>query len=312
MTKADVAEAADTNQPPTPDKGRRLPRGIPFFAIIAVAVLALLAGGAGGAYQGKLSEVQKNDNSSYLPASAESTKAGNEAAQFNTSQLIPGFLVFHRESGLTAADKQAITSVYTSLPQQAGVDAQAITPPTFSKDGTTASIYVPLIAKQNGVAVSGDQLADHENAIIDNAKKVAPDGLLVYPAGAGGLLVAFIGAFAGLDGTLLLTAGGIVILILLLVYRSPVLWFFPLFSAVLALGLSSMVIYYLAKNERADADRTESGHPLRPGPRRRDRLRPAADLPISGGVAQLRPSVRRDDQGLEGVGARPSSRPAPP
>ena len=55
--------------------------------------------------------------------------------------------------------------------------------------------------------------------------------------------MAFIGAFAGLDGTLLLTAGGIVIIILQLVYRSPVLWFFPLFSAVLALGLSSMVIF---------------------------------------------------------------------
>ena len=61
--------------------------------------------------------------------------------------------------------------------------------------------------------------------------------------------VAFIGAFAGLDGTLLLTAGGIVIVILLLVYRSPVLWFFPPFSAALVLGLSSMVNYFLAKND---------------------------------------------------------------
>lgn len=40
-----------------------------------------------------------------------------------------------------------------------------------------------------------------------------------------------------------------VVLILLVVYRSPVLWFFPLFSALLALGLASMVIYFLAKAE---------------------------------------------------------------
>ena len=40
-----------------------------------------------------------------------------------------------------------------------------------------------------------------------------------------------------------------VIIILLFVYRSPVLWIFPILSAVLALGLSSIVIYFLAKND---------------------------------------------------------------
>src|SRR6185437_8487072 len=72
--------------------------------------------------------------------------------------------------------------------------------------------------------------------------------LAIHSAGAGGLLVAFIDAFSGLDGALLLSAGLVVIVILLVVYRSPVLWFFPLFSAVLALGTASMVIYALAKS----------------------------------------------------------------
>ncbi len=245
MTQTDEVEAAE---PAAPDTKRRLPRGFPFFAIIAVAVLALLAGGAGGSFQGKLSEVQKTDNSSYLPGSAESTRAANEAAQFNTSQSIPGFMVFHRESGLTSTDKQFVEAFATTLPTLTGVDTQALLAPAYSADGTAASVYTPLIAKNNGVAVSGDVLAANENAIIAAAQKDAPEGLQVYPAGPAGLLTAFIGAFAGLDGTLLLAAGGIVIVILLLVYRSPVLWFFPLFSAVLALGLSSMVIYFLAKN----------------------------------------------------------------
>ncbi len=245
MTQTEQVDAAD---PAVPDPKQRLPRGFPFFAIIAVAVLALLAGLSGGAYQGKLSEVQKNDNSAYLPGSAESTQASTEAEKFNTSQSIPGFMVFHRDSGLTAADKQAVESFYATLPKLTGVDTQAITPPTFSKDGTTASVYTPLIAKQDGVAVSGDVLSTNENAVIAAAQKGAPAGLQVYPAGPAGLLTAFISAFAGLDGTLLITAGLIVIVILLLVYRSPVLWFFPIFSAVLALGLSSMVIYFLAKN----------------------------------------------------------------
>lgn len=242
MTKADQVERVEA----TP---RRLPRGIPFFAIIAVGVLAFLAGGAGSSYQGKLSQVQKNDNSAYLPASAESTKVSDEAAKFSTSQSIPGFLVFQRDGGLTAADKTAITAVFARVSGAKGVDAQAVTPVTYSADGTAASIYVPLIAKQDGVAVTGDVLASTETDLVDEALQGLPDGLRIYPAGPGGLLVAFISAFGGLDGTLLLAAGGVVILILLLVYRSPVLWFFPLFSAVLALGLSSMVIYFLAKHD---------------------------------------------------------------
>jgi len=246
---AEIHTAPDSTPPPAPTPEPRLPRGVPFFAVIAVAVLVLLVGGAGGAYQGKLSEVQKNDNSSFLPASAESTRASAEAAAFNPAQLIPGFVVFHRDSGLTEQDKQAVADLLSQVSNLPGVDAQALTAPTFSSDDTAAAIYVPLIAKQNGIAVAGTDLADHENAVIAAAQAGAPPGLQVYPAGAGGLLVAFIGAFAGLDSTLLLTAGGIVIIILLLVYRSPVLWFFPLFSAVLALGLSSMVIYFLAKND---------------------------------------------------------------
>jgi RND superfamily putative drug exporter len=237
---ASISEAAA--QP-----SRRMTRGIPFFAIIAVAVLAFLGGGFGSSYQGKLSEVQKNDNSSYLPASAESTRASNIAAEFSKTQSLPGFLVFQRTSGLTPADRSAIAAAYAIASTAPGVNSQAAIPPVFSSDGTAASIYVPLTAKSNGVAVSGDKLSTAETDLVAKVQKSIPAGLQMYPAGPGGLLVAFISAFGGLDGTLLLAAGGIVILILLLVYRSPVLWFFPLFSAVLALGLSAMVIYFLAK-----------------------------------------------------------------
>ena len=234
---------------PAAKKEPRLPRGIPFFALIAVAIAVFLAGGVGGSFQGKLSEVQKNDNSAYLPASAESTKVANEAAKFSTSQSLPGFLVFQRDSGLTAEDKTAIEAVFAKAGTAKGIDTQALTHVTYSTDGTAASIYVPLIAKQNGVSLTGNDLSSAETGLLDSAKQGLPAGLKLYPAGPGGLLVAIISAFGGLDSQLLLAAGGVVILILLLVYRSPVLWFFPLFSAVLALGLSSMVIYFLAKHD---------------------------------------------------------------
>ena len=246
MTSTDVS----TNGKPGPDTGARRPRrGFPFFAIIAVAVLAFLAGGFGGSFQGKLGDVQKNDNSSFLPASAESTEAAEEAAKFSTSQNLPGFVVYVRESGLTDEDKAAIAANSTAIAAIPGVDATALTPPTFSDDGTAAAQFVPLVTVVDGADVKGDDLVATAEAVAAAAQQGVPDGLSVYPAGPAGLLTALIDAFGGLDGALLLTAAGIVILILLLVYRSPVLWFFPLLCAGLALGLSAMIVYVLADND---------------------------------------------------------------
>ena len=60
-----------------------------------------LVGGFGGSYQGRLGDVQKNDNAAYLPATAESTRVSNEQEQFSPVQTIPGFLVYQRAGGLT-------------------------------------------------------------------------------------------------------------------------------------------------------------------------------------------------------------------
>ncbi|MEO8749789.1 MAG: MMPL family transporter [Allobranchiibius sp.] len=242
MTQTTSTEA------PEQSKGRRMPRGVPFFAIIAVAIMAFLAGGFGGSYQGKLSEVQKNDNASYLPGSAESTKVSDESARFVTVENLPGFVVVHHDRGLTEEDKAGVGQAFAAIKALPGIDTKALTPPKLSADGTAAAIYVPLVAKDNGTSVAGDKLASTEKDVLAAAKQALPAGTEVYPAGPGGLLIAFIDAFGGLDGALLGAAFGVVILILLVVYRSPVLWFFPLFSAVLALGLSSVIIYYLAKN----------------------------------------------------------------
>jgi len=241
-------EAQDVH-PQDTVKQRRMPRGVPVFAIIAVAVLAFLAGGVGGGYQGKLGEVQKNDNASYLPGSAESTKVGAESAEFLKVETLPGFVVYHRDNGLTEADKADVVKAVAAIKAVPAIDKDAVTGPQYSADGTAASVYVPLVAKENGASVHGDKLASTEQDVLTAAKQALPTGLAAHPAGPGGLLVAFIDAFKGLDGALLGAAFGVVILILLVVYRSPVLWFFPLLSAVLALGLSSMLIYFLARSE---------------------------------------------------------------
>jgi RND superfamily putative drug exporter len=213
-----------------------------------VGILMFLLGLAGGSYQGKLASVQKNDNSAFLPASAESTKAQNESDRFNPTSTIPGFLVYERAGGLTAQDRAKIAGDLAAVRKIDGVDATQILGVQFSKDGTAASISVPLVAKRGKVSVNGVDLSNIEKKVQAIGARGNPPGLAEHTAGAGGLLVALIDSFQGIDGKLLGIAGLVVIILLLFVYRSPVLWFFPLLSAVLALGLSSLFIYFLAKN----------------------------------------------------------------
>ncbi|MGI8752405.1 MAG: MMPL family transporter [Acidimicrobiales bacterium] len=225
---------------------RRWPRGAVVVGLLGIAWF--LFGAVGGSYQSKLSTVQKNDNAAYLPSSAESTKVDTESQQFQDIQTIPGFLVYQRLGGLTPADRSKISSDAAALAALPGVAGDQVKAPVYASSGATANVAVPLVAKRGTASVDGSVLTKVEKKVLSTARAGAPAGLVVHSAGPGGLLVAFIDAFTGIDGSLLLAAGLVVIAILLVVYRSPVLWFFPLFSAVLALGAAALVIYELAKN----------------------------------------------------------------
>jgi putative drug exporter of the RND superfamily len=240
MTKTEVAPG------PAPASPSRRPRLT--WVILGVAVLWLLLGMVGGSFQGKLADVQKNDNASWLPKSAQSTKVANESEKFNSVETVPGFIVYERTSGLTDTDRAKITADAAAFRKLKGVAGDQVGQPVFK--GDAASISVPLIGKENGKAVQGPALVDAEKRVLSAAKDNLPDGLSVNSAGAGGLLVAFIDAFSGIDGALLLTAIVVVIAILLVVYRSPVLWIFPLLSAgVAGLGSASLFVYQLAKHD---------------------------------------------------------------
>ena len=77
--------------------------------------------------------------------------------------------------------------------------------------------------------------------------RTAPDGLDVYVTGPAGNAADSSEAFEGSTATLLFAALGVVILILLFTYRSPILWILPIFSAVIALYCSQALIYLLAR-----------------------------------------------------------------
>ena len=257
---------AEADRPPSdPAPGRRRRPGIVYlFAVVAVGWLLL--GFVGGSYQGKLGEVQKNDNAAFLPGSAESTKVDEELQKFRSVQTIPGFVVYQRESGLTDEDRAKIEADARAFRDVEGVAADQVSErPQYSEDGTAANVAVPLIGKNGDVDVQGDELVEVEEAVLAVAQSDVPAGLDVYSAGAGGLLVAFIDAFEGIDGALLgRRRAGRHLHSAHRVPHRPVLWFFPLFQrGPRARGLCRRGDLPAREERRADPERPVPGNPVR-------------------------------------------------
>src|SRR4051812_11015772 len=152
------------------------------WVVLGLAVVVFFVGLFGLGYQSKLADVQKNDNSSFLPGSADSTKVANEQEKFATVQSIPGSIVYQRDGGLTTADKQAIRADVAAFKAVKGVSVDEVGLPEFK--GDAANVSVPLIAKQNGKSVTGPDLVDAEKAVVKAARDGAPEGLNVHSAGA--------------------------------------------------------------------------------------------------------------------------------
>ncbi|MHA6761524.1 MMPL family transporter [Streptacidiphilus sp. PAMC 29251] len=202
--------------------------------IILLLVLAPLAG--------KLTNAENNEASSWLPGSAESTKVLNLQGQFAATQSAPTVVLYVRDSGITAADRAKATAdiaAFASAPNVKG----AITGPASAKDGKALQVIVPVDMTKGG----WNNLTPAVDSIRATASKGDP-GLTVHITGVGGIGADQSKAFAGIDGTLLYATVGIVIVLLLLTYRSPTLWLLPLLSSGLALTAAEAVIYLLVKH----------------------------------------------------------------
>ena len=225
----------------------------------------LVVAGLGGTAQGKLSGVQSNDNSTFLPKSAESTLVSEAVAQLNESDTLPYLVVVERADGgtLTPEDLQAVAEFAQGVPDlplpELGEGAtlgdylvgDTAPTPIPSQDGKAVLVTVPLDAT-TGAEAQGDTTALAEGAAAlraEIAATLAPAGLDGYVGGPGGLIADFAEAFAGIDGILLGVALLVVLVILLIVYRSPILPFAVLLSAVFGLSAASLVVYQLALND---------------------------------------------------------------
>ncbi len=243
---------------------------------VSIAVLVVIAWflitGIFGPLFGKLTSVQENNNSSFLPKGAEATLAADEIEKFagDTSFNFPTLVLFEGEAtpaavaavnghlakvgALTLGGTDATISDYLLK------DQPIVAFP--SQDGKAILVNVPL----NGEAI-GELLPNDEPvlpAVVEALREdVAPfakeQGLTPYVTGPGGLLGDLFDAFSTIDSTLLLTTLGVVAIILIFVYRSPVLWIIPLLTSLFALSTAGGIIYLLAKENIIDVDGQSQG-----------------------------------------------------
>ncbi|WP_031508822.1 MMPL family transporter [Streptomyces megasporus] len=212
----------------------------------ALIVVWLAVGGAFGPYAGKISEVAVNDQASFLPESAESTRVIDEQKAFQTSEAVPAIVVWEAEDGtLDARQREQAGRVLAELADAPGVEGRP-SPALPSEDGE---------ALQGVVRLSPD-LDDEFPEVVDSLREAAGkvEGTTAHVAGPAATQADLSEAFAGIDGLLLAVALTVVLLILLLVYRSVLLPLAIILGSVFALSLACAVVYFLAREDVVRVD----------------------------------------------------------
>ena len=204
----------------------------------AIILAWLVAAGLGGPLFGKVSEVSSNDQTTYLPASAEATEVQALLGDFNDSEAIPAIAVFVGDAELTADQKTAIADAVTAAPSTEGVSTE-VSPALPSEDGRAMQAFIP-------VSTDAD-LGDTVEALGAQLRAAVPDGVTVYITGPAGFSADLVAGFAGIDGLLLGVALLAVLVILVLVYRSLLLPIVVLSTSLFALCVALLTVWWLAK-----------------------------------------------------------------
>ncbi|GAA1684306.1 MMPL family transporter [Microcella alkalica] len=195
-----------------------------FIAAARTSWIVLVAGIAATAALFVVAGYQSADSAPPvgLPDSAESIQAANLQEQFRDDDSTSGILVFGRESGELSADDVAAITVRAGELGDIALDG-FVPPTTVSEDGTTALVAVPLEIEER-VSVQAERADEIRSIAADGL----PDGIEVWFTGAEGFLVDISAVFEGANFVLLGVTALVVAVLLIITYRSPILWIVPL------------------------------------------------------------------------------------
>ncbi|MEV5927264.1 MMPL family transporter [Streptomyces cellulosae] len=211
------------------------------------AVLAawLIVAVALGPLAGKLGDVEDTSSNAFLPHGAESARVNTELEKFRTDTVMPVVVVYTGAGAEEAADADlAALDRFTA-------EGQRITGPVPSDDGEALMTVVPLDSE--------DEVTDTVDALRDIAGANAPPGTDVEVGGPAASLTDSVAVFDSLDATLMIATGLVVTALLLITYRSPVLWLFPLLSVGFAAVLTQASTYLLAEHASLPVDPQSAG-----------------------------------------------------
>ncbi|MCI2237270.1 MMPL family transporter [Paenibacillus sp. TRM 82003] len=192
-----------------------------------VLLAALLAAGAVAVGKGEAPPSQAGGTR--LPDSAESARVAQLLEEFPGEESAPALVVWTREDGgaLTGADTGAAAAAVQRLnPLAVGGQASG---PIPSEDGRALLAVVPLPA-----GTSDEETAQAVGDVRAASRADLPEGLRAQVTGGPAFGVDIADSFSGANTRLLLVTAGVVALLLLVTYRSPVLWLVPL--AVVGIG----------------------------------------------------------------------------
>ncbi|MEV1025945.1 MMPL family transporter [Streptomyces sp. NPDC050264] len=225
----------------------RTTRGTRWLVPLVLLIVWLAVGGTLGPYAGRLGEVATNDQAAFLPRNAESTRVIDAQRAFQEDETLPAIVVWTADDKgpLDAGQRGQATRALAQLRGTAGVVGQ-VSPAVPSNDGKALQ----------GVVQLRPDLGDELSPTLDRIERAAAGatGTTVAVAGPAASQADLSGAFAGIDGLLLVVALVMVLVILLLVYRSVLLPFVIILGAVFALGVACAIVYVLADHDVVRVD----------------------------------------------------------
>ena len=199
----------------------------------AVALLITAAAGVFVALAGSNTDAGKPPLQ--LPPSAESAKAAEVLKSFPGGDRVPAILVVTRRDGSALAPGDLAAA--ESARQRALSSTSVAGPPQIiSEDGRAAVAPIPLPA-----ATSGFELNEAVTALRTSAAAGLPADIAVEVTGGPAFGADIANAMSNANITLLVVTASVVALLLIVTYRSPILWLVPLAVIGFADGLSTAV-----------------------------------------------------------------------
>ncbi len=181
-------------------------------------ILALTALLGAGAAIGVLGQAEQPDTSTaQLPLGSDSRAAAELRALLPEEEGSAAVVLFSRDGErLSEADLTTVAERARSAPGAVGV------PPSVSDDGTAATVVVPVSAND------ATETASLVTGIRAAVKADLPDGLTAQVTGPAAVQADLAAVFDGANVRLLAATASVVAILLVITYRSPLLWLVPL------------------------------------------------------------------------------------